>query len=360
MSTEQEPHARGSVLVTAVFDAFLAIYRMRIADLLRIASGGSGILEAGALHPDLVNRLADEAAKSATHLLHICIRALDYCPPVDITSGDYLRAIITADVDMVPDDRLNYRIAIIEAFQRHGIYPADVRNLSLESVVWRPPRSALLDRNLKSLFVRGSGESVLAPEWRLTSSREDLWRRMRANAKNRAQLAAPFHEFPRGRRTGTRPWSQRPTQHLSRPAEATPHPGGALRAGSPPQHTPGRSGDRPLVVELLQRRRGYLDRGRQGQVDQRTRNLPRTEHGDFTFRGGSTLLIDPATYCVRYAITKHILSDGRLEQQRRFLSGEEGSLRATYCGDPNRQQGRATRPREPFAILHRGLEEGGI
>ncbi|WEZ85486.1 hypothetical protein P6U16_25805 (plasmid) [Rhizobium sp. 32-5/1] len=74
------PHARGAILVAAVFRAFLSMYRSRIVDLLRIASNGSGILPAGALHPDLVNRLAAEASKSAKHILQMCIRALDYCP----------------------------------------------------------------------------------------------------------------------------------------------------------------------------------------------------------------------------------------------------------------------------------------
>lgn len=130
------PHARGSLLVATIFDAFLSIYKNRIADLLRIATGGTGILPEGEIHPDLVNRLASEAAKTAQHILNICIRALDYCPPVDITFGDYLRAIITADVEVVPDDNKNYRIAIIEAFRRRGIYPRDVRNLSVESLKW--------------------------------------------------------------------------------------------------------------------------------------------------------------------------------------------------------------------------------
>jgi len=56
-----EPHDRGAILVGAVFDAFISIYKSRVADLMRIASSGTGILQAGALHPDLVGRLADEA-----------------------------------------------------------------------------------------------------------------------------------------------------------------------------------------------------------------------------------------------------------------------------------------------------------
>src|SRR6266852_2103668 len=61
--------------------------------------------------PDLVARLAQEAAKSARHLLLMCIRAIDYCPPVDITYGDYMRSLITADYDLVPEDDRQYRVA---------------------------------------------------------------------------------------------------------------------------------------------------------------------------------------------------------------------------------------------------------
>lgn len=134
--TELEPHSRGAILVAAVFEAFLSIYKRRVADLLRIASNGTGILTPGELHPDLVDRLADEAAKSAQHVLTMCIRALDYCPPVDITFGDYLRAIITADADLFAEDERGYRIAFIEAFRRRGIYPRDIRTLSQESLSW--------------------------------------------------------------------------------------------------------------------------------------------------------------------------------------------------------------------------------
>jgi hypothetical protein len=136
IQTETEPHARGSILVSAVFDAFISIYESRIADLRRIASGGTGILNAGEIHPDLVNRLAAEAVKSAKHVLTICIRALDYCPPVDIDFGDYLRALITADRDVYPNDIRGYRLAFIDSFRQHGIYPRNLKALSEEGLAW--------------------------------------------------------------------------------------------------------------------------------------------------------------------------------------------------------------------------------
>jgi hypothetical protein len=111
---------RGSLLVAAVFDAFVTIYKSRIADLIRIATSGTGVLPAGQLHPDLVNRLAGEASKSAQHVLNMCIRALDYCPPVDLTFGDYLRASPT-DYDLVHDDDLGY--ASLLSKPSAGLYP---------------------------------------------------------------------------------------------------------------------------------------------------------------------------------------------------------------------------------------------
>ena len=116
------------------FDAFLAIYERRVADLNRIASNGTGILPQGELHPDLVNRLATEASKTAQHVLYMCIRAIDYCPPTDITFGEYLRAIITADCDLVSSDPYAYRLAFMEAFKKRGIYPQGINSLSIESL----------------------------------------------------------------------------------------------------------------------------------------------------------------------------------------------------------------------------------
>jgi hypothetical protein len=131
-----ECHDRGAILVGAVFAAFIENYRSRIADLLRIATAGSGILPAGHLHPDLVNRIAAEAIVSATRFLNICVRAFDYLPGVDVTFGDFLRALVTADRAVYPRDESRLRATIVESFRRRGIYPDRVSSLADASLPW--------------------------------------------------------------------------------------------------------------------------------------------------------------------------------------------------------------------------------
>ena len=135
-TTSLEPHDRGRLLVAAVFDSFLTTYAARIRTLTRIASGGSGILPPGQLHPDLVAAYADDAARTATNVLRMAIRAFEYLPPVDITYGDYLRSLVTADLELVPDDPLEQRNSLIEAFRARGILPAGVTSLAAEALVW--------------------------------------------------------------------------------------------------------------------------------------------------------------------------------------------------------------------------------
>lgn len=138
-----EPHQRGSVLVAAVFDGFFKTYQRRIGDLVRIATGGTGTLPQGDLHPDLVNRIAGEAARTAQRVLDMCIRAFDYLPPVDVTFGDFLRAMITADFELVPQDEHDCRGAMIEGFRLRGIYPVGVGSLAEESLLWDQVESRL-------------------------------------------------------------------------------------------------------------------------------------------------------------------------------------------------------------------------
>jgi len=96
IQTVFEPHARGAILVAAVFDAYFQIYLRRTADLFRIYRSGGGNAQAELSIP-LARLLADEASRTARLFFMVCVRALDYCPPVDITFGDFLRAVITSD-----------------------------------------------------------------------------------------------------------------------------------------------------------------------------------------------------------------------------------------------------------------------
>jgi hypothetical protein len=148
-----EPHLRGSILVAAVFDAFFAIYQKRISDLIRIATGGTGTLPQGDLHPDLVNRVADEASRTAQMMLTMAIRAFDYLPPVDVTFGDYLRALITADYELFPNDDLGRRVAVINAFRNRGIFPQNVPSLAEESLLWEENEKADGERRVPDLPV---------------------------------------------------------------------------------------------------------------------------------------------------------------------------------------------------------------
>lgn len=136
LAETHEPHDRGAILVSAVFGGYFDAYQKRIADLLRIATGGSGQLPTGRLHPDLVNRLAGEASQLAERFLRMCFRAFDYMPPVDVTFGDFLRALVTSDFELNPQDSDEVRFSIIEAFRERGIYPAGVVSLAEESLLW--------------------------------------------------------------------------------------------------------------------------------------------------------------------------------------------------------------------------------
>jgi hypothetical protein len=347
-----EPHARGSILVAAIFEAFLRIYRTRTADLLRIATGGTGVLPQGALHPDLVARLAGQAAKAAQNVLNMCIRALDYVPPVDPTFGDYLRALITADYDLVRDDDLGYRLSMIEAFREYGIYPLDVRSLAVDSLRWEAPlrqdfRPQVLPvlREMRRLAERQSytseRERLHAQQTAACASVNrvlmDLASKMMAAAGEEAtseRFAGLGLDVTRLLRDG-RPIIE---VHSARTARRVGPDGDVLA---------------DAIIQVTQRRPGYLDPEVQDRVDhqirtKRPRALAEAPKPDFWFRGGATLIVDLETGMVRYAVIKNIWSESRLARQRDFLSGRsDGSLRAMYFGSGLEPM------QEPFAFLHR-------
>jgi hypothetical protein len=313
-----EAHLRGAILVAAVFDAFLKIYQKRTVDLVRLATGGSGVLPPGELPNILVERLSREASKTASQVLNICIRALDYCPPMDITFGEYIRALITADYDLVPDDDLGYRVAFTEAFRRRGIYPQLVRSLSTESVRWESPE---LDLNIDDVLQK------MSLTWDLHANRQRAYESSKFNA-------ATFHEWLKNEVTDDQASSlgfyrSQTTMTVGKEiGDLSPFEVHSVR----PVRRVGPDGQQQLdlVVEITQTWR------------------PANRIND-KYRGGSTLIIGLEDRRVRYTIRKRVAHAERIGTQQSFrLSMEGSSIRSNYFDD-------VASSYEPFAMLHRSI-----
>ena len=302
-----EPHERGAILVAAIFDAFFSAYVRKTRDLMRIARATGAQVSPDNLHPDLANRLAGEAAKIAGQFSNICIRALDYCPPIDILFGDFLRALITADYDLVPNDVYDYRAGFIEAFRLRGIRPENVVSYSEESLRWCPPEEM---KNVEPPVCKGLKFDVFSLPTQ-TEQRENailLSRFGRNNARAlglRPNVPVQAHSFHPLHRVG---------------------PDGRLHV--------------EIVAELMQQA--------ELKLDPKNRKSP-----NFTFRGGTTVLLDREGK-VRYAIQKNLGADNqeneRLARQRRFyVEMDAASGLTTYLG-PSRIDSRPMN----FNLIHRG------
>ena len=310
-----EAHERGSVLVAAVFDAFLQLYAQHAGQLIRLATGGRGVLEAGEIPVALADSLAEAASKIAGRVLGICIRALDYCPPVDITFGDYLRALITADTDLVPSDVRGYRTAFIAAFRARGIYPSNVRHLSQGSLVWEPPPLPL--KNVGSIL------SKLTLSWDLKIGRKQAYEDSRVNARTMQKWLCDrdqvdddeFRALGFSRDTGAKTIDKLPGNlhrievHSVRPARRI-GPDGQSRS--------------QLVIEITQ----------SFWPDDKTM---------VHFRGGCTLLVDLEKNEVSYFVRKKLDVERSLKEQQRLAIAIP--LHANYFDTANRI-------REPLAMLH--------
>lgn len=368
-----EPHDRGAILVAAVFGAFMKVYRARTLDLFRIATEGTGILREGDIHPDLAKRLADEASRAAMYILQMCIRAIDYCPPVGINFGDYLRGIITADFDLNPEE-VGYRPAFVDSFRQWGIHPRNMQSMSVEGLIWPTGDEAMDDAEvqmdqseLTSLFQedqsterdfstsksRRSSVTTRLKPWDLDTDRYKTWQGIEDNAqvlwgwlvkgKGRkfAKAAGLILDEDPLRQTIYRSSTQ--SSSVVGLAVEVHSVRMALRRTGRGAIT------NVLVVEITQRRRGYFDAAKQQAVDIGP-PLGEKERGDFRYRAGCTLMIDPVSMTVRRVIRTSgtIAGDAELERQRRFLV--EGGLEPSNAYE---SASSALKLREPFALLHR-------
>jgi hypothetical protein len=403
LETVSEPHARGAVLVAAVFRAFLLVYQSRIADLYRIATQGTGVLPEGDIHPDLAARLAEEGARCAQYILQMCIRALDYCPPVSITFGDYLRAIITADINLNPDDELGYRIAMVESFREWGIYPRGIRSMSIEALTWPSGAEVIAeadieeatDRTLRSAPTRDevsaagdfsaddikqlfseeqpqdgeedwdtpmAGEPAIVSKWDLHSDRLEVWKNMQRNRRAlwRWLVRGAGRKYAHAFGVVVDPAEPRQTIYRNRSGEPTVE----IHSVRTALRRDARGAiETDLVVEITQRRRGYFDPAEQEAADTQPA-AGGDERADFKFRAGCTIVIDTTRNAFRHIIrtpgTPGTVSDDiELDRVRRYLTGEAGAETNAFDGVRAlslRERSAGTR-NEPFALLHRHVED---
>ncbi|MDX8512764.1 S8 family serine peptidase [Mesorhizobium captivum] len=331
-----EAHDRGSILVFAVYQAFIAIADRRTDDLIQLATGGTGILPAGTLHPSLVERLTDEVAKTASQMLTMCIRALDYCPAVDITFGEYLRALITADRDAYPDDPLHYRLAFLESFRKWKLLPRDVRTISEETLAWSAPEdpSPPWLKGLLSKIDLGWNQKLKRSEiFALNDkNRYALWKAMHKAFASDPDLYKQFGllpDLPRYNDDGT-------VMHQPKKGETTFD----IYSVRPTRRVEPDGSFRVEVVAVIQQRLPIAFDG--------TPAPQGVNKGDgfFWFRGGATIIIDPREGFeeIRYAIIKNTGSADRQKRQAETVTANYLSpLRALYFG------GEVS---EPFAMLH--------
>lgn len=295
-----EPHERGAVLVAAVFDAFFSSFMMRTADLIRLARAVSGGSQE--IHPDIAARLAKEAAKTAGHFSTICIRALDYCPPVDITFGEFLRALITADTELYASDAHEYREALIQAFNARGIRPDGVLSLAEESLLWNAPPAG-------------------------TPACPDLC----------FDLLDPYKH------------SQSNLRALEEVVRKEPHPFGLCADPSHSNDTTGACeiGSERVVKSVNMVVRGGAERPRVEFVAEIVRTIPfDDEHRGTSFSGGSTVVFDSCGNA-KLIVYKNLSSQTRRKQQAAFI---DQSLALTPFANYTDMSGTQT----ALSSIHRG------
>ncbi len=270
--SNKDAHALGSVLVSSVFEAFRRIYERKTSKLRRVFASYQG-----SLSREAIELLTSVACDLARQLLHIVIRAIDYCPSHHCSFGEYLRALITADRDLVPEDPWGYRDALVSSFRRFGITVPDVLDLSEQALLWCHPERAL---RIPALRFERLG----------LRCQDGLLHWPSEATKTRAALAlgAAISDATRCEDYGLLPADDKinPPRLMSLRTLRRVSPDGQINFD--------------LVAEIVQKRKvreGY-------------------------FFGGSTLVIS-ADGEVRYAIVKHVNSEKRLRAQRAWLKTQD-------------------------------------
>jgi hypothetical protein len=284
-----EPHTLGSVLVSAVFEAFTTIARRKTERLFRIAGLDPDAFGRVPLSEALVKAIAQDASEIAGQFLNICIRAVDYCPPADMELGEYLRALITADSEMERSDKWGFREALIRSFRRRYIFPDHVQFMTEDAIRWQPPREQLQIPALAFKELRFDGEPGRPADAAELSRQAHALGTFVTDPQNARffELIAPNARLPKG------------------VVQASPPTVESIRVSRRP------SPDGRVLFDIVAEVTQSCTVQRAGEL--------------FDVNGGCTMIIDPHGE-VRYAISKKFTSEERRARQHAAMRGPLKSL----------------------------------
>lgn len=279
-----EPHALGSVLVSAVFEAFTTIVRRKTERFFRIAGLDPAAVGQAPISEALVKAIAQEASDVAGQFLNICIRAIDYCPPADMELGEYLRALITADGDVERTDKWGFREALMRSFRRRHIFPDHVSFMTEAAVRWQPPNVSVRVPGLAFRDLRFAGEPGRPADVKELRRQANALGRLVTDPRHARtfRLIAPGAPLPKGVT-----YASPPTVQSIR----------VTRRAAP---------DGRVVFDLVAEVTQSCTVERKGDV--------------FDMTGGCTVVIDPDGE-VRYAIYKKFDSEARRARQHAAIRG---------------------------------------
>lgn len=280
----KDPHALGSVLVSAVFEAFMTVVKRKSERYFQLAGVEQSRFGSVGLSDALIKAIAQEANDVAAAFLNICIRAIDYCPPTDMELGEYLRALMTADGDLEKTDKWHYREALMRSFRRRRIFPDHVQFMTEDAVRWHQPEEKLRVPGLAFRDLKFEGDPGQP-----------------AGARELVRQAHALGRFV------TDPKHAR-VFHLVAPNAALPK---NVTQASP-----------PIVQSVRVTRRATPD-GRIvfDLVGEVTQSCTVRRQGDlFEMNGGCTVVIDPQGE-IRYAIYKRFDGETRQTRQHAAIRG---------------------------------------
>jgi len=268
---------------------------------------------------------------------------------------------------------------MVESFRQWGIYPRGMRSTSVEALLWPTGEQAVEESGAPAAGADVHSLFQQKPEQWFVDKPQPWF-----SDYPKSRFGKRFEEL---KAAGFQPWNLESNRFevwqgadknglllwawlMSKGENLLPALGLVVDPGAPPTVFRSRTTKLPsvevhsvrtalrrsprgatvtdLVVEITQRRRGYFDEDQQRKTDALGREPD--DDGDFRYRAGCTVLIDPLSMRLRRVIrTPGAVNDDRhLARVRRFLTDGGIEPDNTFWLTRN-----ALNEREPFALLHR-------